>query len=83
MAHTDAQGRPEIVMHPDIVRGGAGHRVVAEPDGGPAPAGEPANAQTGHRPVEPEPPRRPGSSAAATTAEPQPQTLGQTVSDGG
>lgn len=27
MGYTDAQGRPEILMHPDIVRGGAAYRI--------------------------------------------------------
>lgn len=28
MTYTDAQGRPEIVMHPDILRGTAAYRFV-------------------------------------------------------
>lgn len=28
MTYTDAQGRPEIVMHPDVLRGTAGYRTV-------------------------------------------------------
>lgn len=31
MGYIDAQGRPEIVMHPDIVRGRASYRVIDEP----------------------------------------------------
>lgn len=36
MGYTDAQGRPEIVMHPDIVRGAAGYRTTGERLGGDA-----------------------------------------------
>ena len=49
MAYADAQGRPEIVMHPDIVRGGAGHRIVARAAGEAHPTGGPANAQADHQ----------------------------------
>ncbi len=31
MGYIDAQGRPEIVMHPDIVRGGAAYRIQQAP----------------------------------------------------
>lgn len=30
MGYTDAQGRPELVMHPDIVRGEAVHRISGD-----------------------------------------------------
>ena len=30
MGYTDAQGRPELVMHPDIVRGAADYRLTSE-----------------------------------------------------
>lgn len=36
MTYTDAQGRPEIVMHPDVLRGGAAFRLQPpEPAAGP------------------------------------------------
>lgn len=34
MTYTDAQGRPELVMDPDIARGTAAYRVVAGPTPG-------------------------------------------------
>ena len=37
--YTDAQGRPELVMHPEILRGSAQFRLlVDEPGDEPAPA---------------------------------------------
>lgn len=32
MTWTDAQGRPELFMHPDIIRGTAGYRIVDDDD---------------------------------------------------
>jgi len=32
VARTDAQGRPELLMHPDIVTGGADYRLVEHPE---------------------------------------------------
>jgi hypothetical protein len=34
MTYTDAQGRPELVMDPDIARGTAAYRVMASPGDG-------------------------------------------------
>ena len=34
MTYIDAQGRPELVMDPDIARGTATYRVVSDPAGG-------------------------------------------------
>ncbi len=39
MARTDAQGRPELLMHPDIVTGCADYRIVEHPEDPPPPAG--------------------------------------------
>lgn len=35
MTYTDAQGRPELVMDPDIARGAAAYRMMANPGAGP------------------------------------------------
>jgi len=35
MTYTDAQGRPELVMDPDIARGTTAYRVVASAGDGP------------------------------------------------
>lgn len=48
MTYRDAQGRPEIVMHPDIVRGGASYRTVVEPAGADQPA-QPPTASSGRQ----------------------------------
>ncbi len=37
MPYTDARGRPELVMHPDIKRGGAAYRVIEPVDSAGAP----------------------------------------------
>ncbi len=55
MGYTDAQGRPELVMHPDVKRGGAVFRrqdsPAGEPDtSAPAAASKPVDARAGQEP---------------------------------
>ena len=71
MAYTDAQGRPEIVMHPDIVRGAADHRIVTRRIGDVDPTGAPAAARAGDQvPPGTEPAERPaGALGAAVPAQ--------------
>lgn len=69
MAHTDAQGRPEIVMHPDIVRGDAGHRIVTRAAGNADPTDTPTVARAGDQdPPGTERADRPGAAGAAVPA---------------
>lgn len=58
MGYTDAQGRPELVMHPELKRGGADFRRQDEPAGGPdtsapAAAGRPVATAAGQQPSVP------------------------------
>lgn len=55
MPYTDARGRPELVMHPNIKRGSAAYRVIDPVNS----AGAPQSPET---PVKAEKPRR-GSAA--------------------